>query len=96
MFIVLLSVQGYYYQNKLNKATDLFKKQIDVLKDSIKVLDAKEYKIIERGSIHTQNASNKQQAIKDKLKKDEEIINNRSVSRSDIDSLLTRFNKGSE
>ena len=96
MFIVLLSVQGYYYQNKLNKATDLFKKQIDVLKDSIKVLDAKEYKIIERGSIHTQKASNKQQAIKDKLKKDEEIINNRSVSRSDIDSLLARFNKGSE
>lgn len=93
LLMVLAVAEKFYYDHKLSQASDLFKEQITVLKDSISSLESQEYKIIEKGSNNTQKANNKKKEINNKLSNDEKAIDSVDVDDADIKEFLSKYHE---
>lgn len=77
-----------YYKYKYYQGLE---KQVGTLKDSIVSYKEAELKLIEGITEANNRAKKKSKDIHTKLKKDEEVINNSTVTPDELDGFLSRF-----
>ena len=97
IFIVIIAVlvvcsfyatKAAYYEYKWVKDK---LKRIEKIENRIDLIDSLKSKKVDNIKEKTTRSSKKTTQIKNKLKKDEEAINNKNFTSSDVDSLLSRF-----
>lgn len=92
--LVLLGYGAYSYGGKAYykyKYYQGLEKQVGILNDSIASYKEAELKLIEGIAEANNKAKRKSKDIHTKLKKDEEVINNSTVTPDELDGFLSRF-----
>jgi hypothetical protein len=88
VYIIVLSTQKAYYKYQYYKQLE---KEVVTLKTEIKVSNLKIKDLIKLGKAETIIIREKSIQIDTKLKKDEEIINNRIITDDDISRFLAKY-----
>lgn len=66
-------------------------KEIEDLRTQVQEYEENETKILSEGEENTKTAQKKSRSIDEKLKQDEDIIDNRDISDDELDEFLSRY-----
>lgn len=91
-FLILVIIgQSFYFNYKLKRQRKFVENEIQIVKDSINVLEARERIIIYQGIDNTTKAKKSSTTLKNKLKQDETDIDNSDVTDDDIEKYIAKY-----
>tara|TARA_Y100001973_G_C4981562_1_gene224449 strand:- start:156 stop:509 length:354 start_codon:yes stop_codon:yes gene_type:complete len=88
VYAVRVGVGKAYYKYQYFKTVE---KKYTAAKDSIQSLNLEIKDLTQKQQIRTKNVQKKSKAINDKLKQDEEIIDNRNYSDAELNDFLSKY-----
>ena len=94
LFTLAITYTIYIYIGKAYYKYQYFKeleREVSVLKDSVSAYNKRELKLIDSLKTTTKTSQKKAKDIDTKLKKDEEIINNTTVTDSELQDFLSNY-----
>ncbi|MFD2824789.1 hypothetical protein ACFS5M_13990 [Lacinutrix iliipiscaria] len=94
--ILIIIGQGLFFNHKLSKQRDYFTKEVAAINDSISAKDLKEAKILSSGKDNTSIAATTKSKINNKLKQDEEAIDNTPVGNDELYEFLAKHGENND